>query len=72
MDLRVECQTSSSGELAPQRVWFGSRPVPVRAIVDRWWGASKRWWKIDTEEGLYILSRDEDSGEWDLAAVVRE
>jgi hypothetical protein len=53
-------------------VWFGNRRVPVRAVVDRWYGASHRWWKVDTEEGRYVLRRNEDGGAWDLAAVVRD
>lgn len=71
MDLRVECQPGASGEPEPAVVWFGRRRVVVRAIADRWWGADQRWWKLDTEEGFYVLRRDERSGEWDLAAVTR-
>lgn len=72
MELRVECLAGPSGELEPQVVWFGNRRVPVRAVVDRWYGASHRWWKVDTEEGRYVLRRNEDGGAWDLAAVVRD
>jgi len=27
--------------------------------------------KLDTDDGLYVLRRDDDSGEWELAAVPR-
>lgn len=54
----------------PRLVWFGERAVPVRAVVDRWWGARHRWWKVDTDEGQYILRLDEATREWELAAVV--
>lgn len=71
MDIRVECQAAASGELEPDVIWFGRRRVAVRAIVDRWYGAHQRWWKLDTEDGLYVLRRDDGSGEWELAAVTR-
>jgi hypothetical protein len=45
--------------------------VAVLAIVDRWYGAHQRWWKLETQDGLYILRRDDDTGEWELAAVTR-
>ena len=72
MDLRIECDVGPSAELEPGVIWFGSRRVTVRAIVDRWYGSRQRWWKVDTEDGLYVQRRDDSSGSWELAAVVRE
>lgn len=72
MEIRVECQPAASGELEPAVVWFGSRRLDVLSIVDRWYGAHQRWWKVDTEDGLYVLRRDDSSGEWELAAVSRK
>jgi hypothetical protein len=71
MDIRVECQAAASGELEPNVVWFGSRRVDVLSIVDRWYGTHHRWWRVDTEDGLYVLRLDGSSGEWELAAVTR-
>lgn len=71
MEIRVECEAGLAGEPEPAVVWFGSRRVAVRAIVDRWWGNGRRWWKLETDDGLYVLRRDEASGDWDLAAVTR-
>jgi len=71
MELRVELQPGLAGEPEPAVVWFGQRRVPVRAIVDRWYGAHQRWWKLETDDGLYVLRRDQDSGDWVLAAVTR-
>jgi hypothetical protein len=70
MDLRVDCRAGSAGMPEPQTVWFGERPVQVLAIVDRWYGPQRRWWKVDTAEGQYVLRRDEADGKWELAAVV--
>jgi hypothetical protein len=72
MDIRVECRADASGALEPQVVWFGARRVLVRSVVDRWYGTQQRWWKVDTDDGLYVLRLDEAAQVWDLAAIVRE
>ncbi|HYF21244.1 MAG TPA: hypothetical protein VEA40_25500 [Ramlibacter sp.] len=71
--LRVECAPSpDTGHAEPVLLWFGNRPVPVRSVVDRWWGPGQRWWKVETAEGAYIVRLDQASGQWELAAVVGE
>lgn len=72
MELRVECQRDEAGALEPGVIWFGARRVEVQAVVDRWWGPERRWWKVATAEGSYILRLDESNGGWELAAVVGE
>lgn len=72
MDLRVECDVGPLADLEPSVIWFGSRRVVVQSIIDRWYGSGRRWWKVDTEDGLYVLRRENGSGAWELAAVVRE
>ena len=69
MNILVERRAAASGELEPAIVWFGNRGVAVRSVVDRWYGTNHCWWKVDTEDGLYVLRRDDSTGEWDLAAV---
>jgi hypothetical protein len=71
MAIRVDCASGAGGEPEPAIVWFGARPVAVRAILDRWWGADRRWWKVQTDEGPYVLRRDGAAGPWELAAVAR-
>jgi len=66
MEIRVEV---AEGE--PQVVWFGRRRLPVHAVLDRWWGPGMRWWKVQTDDGAYILRREMPDGEWELAAVPR-
>jgi hypothetical protein len=70
MSLRIDCRPGPTGTLDPSTVWFGERPLVVRAVVDRWDGARQRWWKVDTDEGQYVVRRDEATGDWELAAVV--
>ena len=72
MALRVECSPGLGGDAEPHVVWFGSRRVAVRAIVDRWFAPTTRWFRIDADdEQLYVLRHDEATGEWDLAALTR-
>jgi hypothetical protein len=68
--IHVECTATSTGELEPSAVSFGSRRVEVLAITDRWYANDQKWWKVETEEGAYVLRLDETSGTWELAAVV--
>lgn len=68
--VRVECTPNDQGELDPTTVWFGPRRVVVNAVTDRWYASAQRWWKVETDEGAYILRLDEASGAWELAAVV--
>jgi hypothetical protein len=70
--LRVECAQSAAGLFEPRAIWFGSRRVEVRGVVDRWYGTDRQWWKVETDEGHYVLRLDEPSGTWELAAVVGE
>jgi len=71
MDIRVESKAAPFDELDPELIWFGGRRVPVLSIVDRWYGPHQRWWKVETEDGFYVLRRDDGTGEWELAAVTR-
>jgi hypothetical protein len=65
-----ECTQSATGLIEPRVIWFGSRRVEIRTIVDRWHGTDRQWWKVETDEGFYILRLDECNGTWELAAVV--
>lgn len=70
MEIRVEYGSGLAGEPEPAVVWFGSRRLAVHDIVDRWYGVQHRWWKLKTDDGVYVLRR-QNSGEWELAAVAR-
>jgi hypothetical protein len=67
--IRVECYAGYRAEQEPCAFWCGERRLEVRAIVDRWFAPTQRWFKVDAEDGdVYILRHDEPSGEWDIAA----
>ena len=72
MILRVECCTGYRGDQEPMAFWFGARRLVVRAVVDRWFGPTQRWFKVDADdEQTYVLRHEEASGEWVLAALTR-
>lgn len=52
--VRVETTAAAAGGFEPSMIWFGSRRVEVHAVSDRWYGATQRWWKVETDEGSYV------------------
>lgn len=72
MPTRVECYAGYRGEQEPTAFWLGGRRVAVRAIVDRWFAPTQRWFKVDAEDGdVYVLRHDEGTHEWEIAAYRR-
>jgi len=72
MALRVECYAGYRGEQEPLAFWLGKERIGVRGVVDRWFAPSRRWFRVDAEDGnMYVLRHDETSGEWDIAAYRR-
>ena len=69
MAIRVECYAGYRGEQEPLAFWLGERRLAVRAVVDRWFAPTQRWFKVDADDGnMYILRHDETSGDWEIAA----
>ena len=73
MAIRVECAAGHRGEPEPIVLWLGERRLAVRGIVDRWFALTRRWFKVDAEDGQhYVLRHDETTGDWELAALTRQ
>jgi hypothetical protein len=51
MSRRVECYAGYRGEQEPVAFWLGERRLAVREIVDRWFGPTHRWFKVNAEDG---------------------
>lgn len=69
MSIRVECYAGYRDDQEPVAFWFGDRRVAVRALVDRWYSPTQRWFKVEAEDGdTYILRYDESGAQWELAA----
>jgi len=72
MAIRVECYAGYRGEQEPLAFWLGERRVAVRAVVDRWFAPTQRWFRVDADDGnRYVLRHDEASGDWEIAAYRR-
>ncbi len=70
--IRVECRFGDRGEPEPTAFWLGGRRLGVRAIADRWFAPTQRWFKIDADDGhTYVLRLDEPSAQWQIAAYTR-
>jgi hypothetical protein len=73
MQIRVECYAGYRGDQEPVVFWLGARRLEVRAIVDRWFAPTQRWFKVDADDGqLYVLRHDETRDEWELVALTRQ
>ena len=46
--------------------------VAVRALVDRWFAPTQRWFKVEADDGnQHVLHKDDASGDWEIAAFRR-
>lgn len=69
MPIRVECYAGYRDEQEPVAFWLGERRVAVRAIDDRWYSPSQRWFRVDADDGhVYVLRHDEAEQRWEIAA----
>jgi hypothetical protein len=67
--IRVACYAGYRGEQEPLAFWLGERRLAVRAVVDRWFAPTQRWFKVEADDGdVYVLRHDEASGDWEIAA----
>jgi hypothetical protein len=67
LNLKVECYSGYRGEETPRAIWFGSKKIEVKKILDRWLSPDHRYFKIMDEEGsLFIIRHDVLSQQWEL------
>ena len=69
MAIRVECYAGYRGEQEPLAFWLGERRLAVRAVIDRWFAPTQRWFRVEADDGnVYIIRQDEAIGDWEIAA----
>jgi hypothetical protein len=69
MAIRVECYAGYRGEQEPLAFRLGERRLAVRAVVDRWFAPTQRWFRVEADDGnVYVLRQDEAIGDWEIAA----
>lgn len=66
--VRVECYEGYRGQETPRRFYVRERPVEVLEVVDRWLSPDRRYFKLQTVDGTYILRHDTGADAWDLAS----
>lgn len=65
--VRVDCYSGYRGEQEPRHFYFGSRPIAVAEILDRWLGPDHRYFKLLGDDGdTYILRHDVVTHDWTL------
>lgn len=63
----VDCHAGYQGEETPWRLRLDDRTVEVTDVIDRWFAADHRYFKVKGEDGAtYILRHDAKSGAWEL------
>jgi hypothetical protein len=66
--VQVDCYAGYRGEQEPRSFRFGTQPIAVAEILDRWLGPDHRYFKLLGSDGdTYILRHDVVSHEWSLA-----
>src|SRR3990172_11771167 len=67
MRIQVDTAADAKGEPAPSSLRFDGRNIDVADVVDRWWGAGDRYFKVkDASDNIYVLRLDEPHGAWEL------
>ena len=72
MQIKVECYSGYRGEETPRNIWFGSRRVEVKAILDRWLATDHRYFKIlGDDNAVYIIRHDITAWNWELTTYTQ-
>ena len=67
MQIKVESYSGYRGEETPRNIWFGSRGVEVKEILDRWLAPDHRYFKIlGDDNAVYIIRHDSTTWSWEL------
>jgi hypothetical protein len=71
MRIEVDTAADTRGEPAPSMLRFDGRNIDIADIVDRWWGAGDRFFKVkDAADNTYILRFEESRNAWELLMFV--
>lgn len=70
--LKVECYSGYRADERPVRFFLQDRALEVKDIEDQWYGPSAHYFRVRAgDDNMYILCRDEATGEWSLSAFRR-
>jgi hypothetical protein len=67
IEINVECYAGYRGEETPRNIWFQSRKIEVKKVLDRWLDPDYRYFKLrGDDEGIYIIRHDLNTWMWEL------
>jgi hypothetical protein len=67
IEIKVECYAGYRGEETPRNIWFQSRKIEVKKVLDRWLDPEYRYFKLrGDDEGIYIIRHDMNTWMWEL------
>ena len=71
MTVEVECYAGYKADERPLRFRAADRSYEVVAVLDRWYGPSKSYFKVEADDGnLYVLLHEWASeSAWSMEAV---
>jgi hypothetical protein len=70
--LRVECHAGYRGEESPRRFRFEGRTVEIADVLARWREPQAVFFRVrSVGGGVYVLRRQEPTGEWGMPEVAR-
>lgn len=69
--LDVDCYAGHRGEETPRRFRIGERSLSVEEVLDRWIGPDHRYFKVRSNDGVYILRHLPAEDLWELARFER-
>ncbi len=67
IEIKVECYAGYRGDETPRVIWFESRKIEIKKVLDRWLDPDHRYFKMqDDEQRIYIIRHDTNTGSWEL------
>lgn len=65
--IEVQCYAGYRAEETPRRIWFQSRKIEVKKVLDQWLDPDHRYFKLlGNDEGIYIIRHDMQTQVWEL------
>lgn len=67
IEIKVACYAGYRAEETPRIIWFQSRKIEVKKVLDRWLDPEHRYFKLLGDDGaIYIIRHDMNTRAWEL------
>ena len=54
MQIKVECYAGYRGAETPRVIWFKSRKIEIKKVLDRWLDPNHRYFKLLGDDGGHL------------------